>query len=393
MNKEGFLYFGVWFQRTSLHLKEVYNFLKFGSHSDSLNKEELQNIRSNLSINSVNFVDDGEFDFVQAKSGSIDITITEDGITMLKSKLSDLKTNIDNLSSYYSNHLGKALSFLFSLGAPIPKNLSVIEDAYPFYIVGHRIDKDFCESVFNQFGERIISIDKRRDCDIYTSSKIVIINYHLKLDNPLIADELIRNIIILREFERQLSIYLDKHREIWDNIRSIRNSSNIRYRDFPSIRSGLLRTQEEILFVKARLAQMIDILSVRKNSINPDVKKRLEYLSLLDRFRLLEANHKYIHHLWEMTSDYTKSTLTLLDSLYSENTQIELNAIKFLTILNIVASFTRMSFFAKLIVDYPPIFSNFFFILFEIAVIGSLVFFLIRYSVKRRRFITLQDNK
>ena len=49
-----------------------------------------------------------------------------------------------------------------------------------------------------------------------------------------------RHMVFAREFERQLSDGLRLHREIWDRISAIRESKNMRYRDFPAIRHHLL---------------------------------------------------------------------------------------------------------------------------------------------------------
>jgi len=46
-----------------------------------------------------------------------------------------LFTDIDALAEYYEKKLSPAISYLFSLGAPIPKELANIETVYPYFIV------------------------------------------------------------------------------------------------------------------------------------------------------------------------------------------------------------------------------------------------------------------
>jgi len=63
----------------------------------------------------------------------------------------------------------------------------------------------------------------------------------------------------------------------------------------------------------------------------------------LYRFDALKAERGYVKNLWDMTEEYIKGTLALLDSLFSENTQRELQALKFVTVIAAVTSFFGMN--------------------------------------------------
>ena len=64
--------------------------------------------------------------------------IFEDGLITLNNKeVSEdtLFADIDKLQDYYEQRLSPALNYLFSLGAPVPKELAGIKDVYPYFIV------------------------------------------------------------------------------------------------------------------------------------------------------------------------------------------------------------------------------------------------------------------
>lgn len=72
------VYIGGWFQRTALHLSEIYDFLREGSSSLALDKDKLKSLQKTLNIQSVEFmVDDLEYIVLITKDG-MTIKIFED---------------------------------------------------------------------------------------------------------------------------------------------------------------------------------------------------------------------------------------------------------------------------------------------------------------------------
>lgn len=79
-----------WFQRTTIQLSKIYDFVRGGSSKLELDKKKLLKLRENLELK-----------------------------------------EIDHLAAYYEQKLSTSLNYIFSLGAPIPKELANIETVYP----------------------------------------------------------------------------------------------------------------------------------------------------------------------------------------------------------------------------------------------------------------------
>ena len=145
------VYVGGWFQRTMLQLSEIYDFLRDGSSQLALDPEKLAEYKKELKIGKIDYDVAGE-EFIQfTTSLNITVKIFEDGLITLKnSEVSEdtLFADIDHVTDYYENKLSPALSYLFSLGAPIPKELASIETIYPYFVTVDKATK-------NQINEQI----------------------------------------------------------------------------------------------------------------------------------------------------------------------------------------------------------------------------------------------
>ncbi|MBI5153334.1 MAG: hypothetical protein HZA36_02645 [Parcubacteria group bacterium] len=130
------IYIGGWFQRTTLHLSEIYDFLRDAESPLDLDKEKLKTLQKSLEIRSLEMnIEDFEYVKIIEKQG-IEITIYEDGLIVLnKNPESKLEKDIKALTSYYEEKLSPSLSYIFSLGAPVPKELANIKTIYPYFVV------------------------------------------------------------------------------------------------------------------------------------------------------------------------------------------------------------------------------------------------------------------
>lgn len=132
------IYLGVWFQRTTLQLSEIYDFLKYQKSELALSKKKLVELWNGLQINldiGTHYQIDGLEYLTYTTINGIRVKIFEDGlITLNKSDLMDITMfqEIESVSKYYEEKLSPAISYLFSLGAPIPKELANIKTVYPF---------------------------------------------------------------------------------------------------------------------------------------------------------------------------------------------------------------------------------------------------------------------
>ena len=128
------IYIGGWFQRTTLHLTEIWDLLDRGRSSLDFSAEKLNEARNSLSIDSVSR-ESGllEYIFVKTNKG-ITYRIYEDGLIILEKDFKFLKSDFEEIKDYYDNKLSRALSLIFSKGAPNPKELENIKTIMPYIV-------------------------------------------------------------------------------------------------------------------------------------------------------------------------------------------------------------------------------------------------------------------
>ncbi len=378
-----YVYLGTWFQRTSLHLKEVYIFLKYKKGIQGLDQRKLFEIWNKLKLENVFLHEETDFDYVEFYSQGIRTMITEDGVILMRrdwEKSDDYKL----LDDFYVNYLAPILSQLFSLGAPIPKELKSARDIYPLFYTGQKIKKQVVDRLFLDNHDLSFSVIKNQDLEINLGENVTVLNYYKTIDDEEL-EEFLRNLVFFREFEEQLNRYLNLHREIWEKVAAIRRKSSLRFKDFHNLRANILHHLNTLSFAKARLAQMGDILVERANSTKLDLKKQLQSLGM-NRFEFLKADQKYISHLCQMTTEYVSGTLNLLQSLYEENTQRELSTLKFVTFVGVLTGFFGMNIAFPWEERWGNIYQHSFAVVTLILVIALSFYFFLRSFIYNRRF-------
>ena len=124
------VYIGGWFQRTMLQLTEIYDFLRDCKSQLNLDPEKLQEFRKSLEIGKIDYGVAGEEYIEFTTALNMKVKVFEDGlITVNNTNVSDdtLFADLDKITDYYENKLSPAFNYLFSLGAPVPKELAHIE--------------------------------------------------------------------------------------------------------------------------------------------------------------------------------------------------------------------------------------------------------------------------
>lgn len=147
------VYVGGWFQRTMLQLSEIYDFLRDCKTQLNLDTNKLNEFRKGLEIGRIDYGVAGE-EYVEFTTAlNIRVKIFEDGLIILNNQLvseDTLFADIDHATDYYEKRLSPAINYLFSLGAPVPKELANIETIYPYFIVCENATKEEMESLISR---------------------------------------------------------------------------------------------------------------------------------------------------------------------------------------------------------------------------------------------------
>lgn len=379
------VYIGGWFQRTTLQLSEIYDFLKYGESELKLDKNKLKKLWDNLDINKdigVNYKIEGLEYLTYTTNSNISIKIFEDGlITLHKSDIIDMAVfrETDFLADYYEGCLSKAINYLFSLGAPVPKELANIKSVYPYFIVlnkGSKKDVDLLISKtenqkYFEYSSDIYDIDRG---DIY-----YFINN--KKASELEVERYIEEQIFIREFKAQLHRYLNMHRIIWEKIADVKENANITGKEIIKCSNKIDGYAKTVNLIEGRINQMSSYLKTRERLAKDDVSLR-ESLDLIGyRYETLGNTLTYIKDLWKMTNNYVTSAAKLFNNLKGDVTNKSISDLTIVTSMGVGASLIGL--FTK----SEPSFSLFSLIYFFIlALIGFTVNSVMKYIANNKKY-------
>ena len=329
------IYIGGWFQRTTLHMSEVWDFLKYGKSQLDFPPEELAGAREVLAVSEV-VRESGPLEYLAVKTSvGINYRIYEDGLIVLEKDFVSLKSDFKEIKEYYESKLSKSLSLIFSKGAPVPKELANIKTILPYILNVADAERGDVEQLFKDFSEDIYSVLSTQNVEVYRAAGIILIN-NLRDEN--LAREVIESQIFFRDFKSQLHRYLNIHRIIWEKIDQIKERGAIKGTEIDALRNELSLYQKTINLIGARIEQM-DVYVHTRSKIT-DTRKIDEYLQPLFQFKFetLLDTQEYMKQMWVMTQSYLDSTLELFNDLQAKSTKNTISSLQLITTVGVVAA-------------------------------------------------------
>ncbi len=334
--------YGGWYQRTTLHLSEIYDLFALGSSHLALNKKKISELYKTLDLKNV-VREAGNLEYVKAVTGSgIEVRYYEDGLYILEVEGRDIEAAQKQLESYYEKALGPAVAYIFSLGAPTPKVLANIKTVHPTVIsvatedpAGFRVDTDKFGAVYSSITSRGVAVHKLPN--------YIFVAADPRLYAPL--KDLVGMQIFFREFKDQLEKYLNIHRTIWEEISNIKERMFVRGKDIELIRSRLDSYQKTIGLISSRINQMASYIRTRSSiskglRIEDDLKVLFQF-----KFEVLTDTHDYIKELWKMTNEYLNSAIQNIVELKNQGTSRGIQSLQLITSIGVVSSI--LGYFAK----------------------------------------------
>lgn len=322
--------YGGWYQRTTLHLSEVYDLFTKGESTLNLSKEKLKKLQQDLDLQSVTR-ESGYFDYVKAITNSgIEVRYYEDGLYVLEMFDEDIISSQKKLEKFYEQKLSPAISYIFSLGAPTPKILANIKTIHPVVVTfeGREIDPD--ETIFGKVYTKISS----NGINVYKTPRYIFISSAKKNTN---LKDLIEMQIFFREFKDQLEKYLSIHRNIWEEISEIKEAKEIKGSDVESVRGRLDGYQKTISLISNRINQMSSYINTR-SSISKHLEIDKDLVSLFEyKFETLTDTLSYIKEIWKMTSDYLGSAISNLVEIKNQSTNSNLKSLQTITSIGVIS--------------------------------------------------------
>lgn len=333
------VYIGGWFQRTMLQLSEIYDFLRECKTQLDLDQNKLVEFRNNLQLGKINYGVSGEEYLEFTTALGIKVKIFEDGLITLNNQNvteDTLFSDIQKLTDYYENRLSPAFSYLFSLGAPVPKELANIETVYPYFIVFDNATKEQISDILSRTERQKYFEFVNDKYDVIRGDKYYFIN-NKKQSQEKIA-RYIEEQIFIREFKGQMHRYLNIHRTIWEKIDKVKENVNVKGSEIVKFTSKLEGYAKTITLIEGRIYQMSTYISTREKIAKSDAELA-EFLAISGyRYETLRDTLDYITYLWEMTKNYVQSAQKLFEGLKSDVTNKSVDSLTIVTSMGTGAS-------------------------------------------------------
>lgn len=327
------IYFGGWYQRTTLHLTEIYNFLSEGKSELDLSKQHLNSLRAEMRIKKVSREADF-LEYVRAETEQgIEIKYYEDGLYVMSLESENILGAKEVLKNYYEKFFAPAFAYIFSLGAPTPRELANIKVTHPMaigVIFGHPEKYKMDELRFGRIYSEMVS----QELSVYKTGEYIFLV--AKLRNKQLMEGLIEMQIFFREFKDQLQRYLDIHRNLWEKISEIKERKMIRGKEVEEIRMELDSYQKTINLISSRINQMGSYVRTRA-----DIAKQLKIEEHLDKifqykFDVLTNSHGYIKDIWVMTNNYLSTAIAVINEIKGQTVNKSIQSLQVITTYGVV---------------------------------------------------------
>lgn len=333
------VYIGGWFQRTMLQLTEIYDFLRDCKSQLDLDQEKLDQFHKELQIGKIEYGVDGEEYISFTTALNLKVKIYEDGlITVNNTVVSEdtLLADINKVQEYYEGKLSPAFSYLFSLGAPVPKELANIETIYPYFVICEDTDKNDILQVLSGLDNQKYFEFTNDKYDVIRGNKFYFINN--KKNTVKNIESYIESQIFIREFKGQLHRYLNLHRIIWEKIDKIEEKKNVKGSDIVAFMTKLEGYSKTINLIDGRINQMSTYISTREKIARSD-PELTEFLAISGyRYETLRDTLNYIQYLWDMTQTYVNSAKSTISSVKTDVTNNSVNNLTIVTSMSAGAS-------------------------------------------------------
>ncbi len=331
---------GGWYQRTTLHLTEIFEFFSSAKSKLNLNPKTLQDYHQKLGLKEV-AREAGYLEYVQAQTkNGLEIRYFEDGLYVLTLNgrdLNRLRQKQAQLEDYFGNCFEPAVAYIFSLGAPTPKILANIKTSHPIVVNLYQRTGTTFKVNTRLFGQIYSQIESEQFNVYKTLSHIFILS---KTNDEKASPNLTEMQIFFREFKDQLEKYLQIHRQIWEEIAKTKERKFVRGGEVVEIRNNLDAYQKTVGLISSRLNQMSSYVATRQSiAKNLNLEKELDHVFQY-KFETLIDTHRYIRELWEMTKNYLENAIKLVVEIQTQSTNASVQSLRTITTVGTIALMT-----------------------------------------------------
>jgi hypothetical protein len=325
---------GYWYPLTTLHLAEIQDFFMGHKTPLHLDASKLVALRSKLGIISSE-LKLGELEYIHMEAASnIRVRVFEDGLVTISDDHTVLRHDIKELTTYFNRAYLPAIRYLFSIGAPTPKELAGMDHESPLFIITRGATQAQATAILKELGQNLEFELDTKDMELYRGGEFFVVNRKPHFTG---VEELIETWIYFKEFKSQAHHYMNLHRSVWAQIEAIKEEHYIRGWQVKAQRTKLESYKKTIDLIEARIGQM-DLYMASRNKV-ATARGWDSYLSDVLQFRYtnLEHTHDYIKSLWSMTQQYVDSAIQIMTEINAQSTKTSVQALTVISSLGVVA--------------------------------------------------------
>lgn len=330
-----YVYTGSWFPRTKLHLREIYNFLKYQYVEIVKDEKSLFQALKKLKVKDVRY-EGGVFDRVIAGSGDIVMEYEEDGLLLLRTDSGKWPQDHLRLDAFYQGSITPILAGLFGRGAPTLELIRTGIRVKPTIVVASQANKNEIAPFFAKVNDAPHFAVKKNGLAVHFGDKVILIISN-QPDSEAVH-YLIRFYTFFREYEAYLYRFMLVDRRIWDRINAIREARAIKGQDLPQIRDNLIVYKRDVAAIKLRLSQMDDYIKERRRDMAQKNLAQLMEEFRAVRFEKMASIQEHVTELINTTEKYVDDAVNLLELLYQENQQRQISTLQVLFLIGAVAN-------------------------------------------------------
>ena len=321
------------------------------------------------------------------------VTVSQDGLILLKTSSSP--ENIDKWHGWLLRHIVAKLMVLDEEDAFF-KNILQKNRPTIVYIGGKKSD-------FEKLGKKLdYSIKSQHMTKHYGDGLVVIENMKLK---GVKLEEYLATQVFFCDYQAIVQELINYNKQLWQKVTSVRARGTYRFKELPPIIDELLEEKRMCTVITKRIEQLDDFIMERKSKCT--IKNVLDPLKLYDFDEMVRLNN-YVRDQLLMTNEYISSTMSLIEFIYKDNEQKELNILQVIFAVGTIATVVSLGAMpgAKLflemqgntIVGEMVAFSSNDLIFWTIisVVIGIVLFMILNYfflSAKKLRIVSLLKDK
>jgi hypothetical protein len=283
-----------------------------------------------------------DFDYIEIIHDKVKYVVTQDGLIYGIKNVINIVDDVAKLNHFIIEVIYKDILQMHILDTLLIRKLTNKDPEV--LIFNPRAEVGQVKKLFKSLGRNFdytISTKKPFSIIKYYGSGLAVFNYSFSQKNSKLKT-LFESQIVLSDYQNIIPFLVSEYHDIWGQVSDVRNKSQLRMKELPSLIDKLLEAERQIRHTMSQLQQFDNFLSERQRiALQNKDETILKNLKMFDFEEMINLND-YVNEQWVMAKDYVHSTLTLIDTIYKENSQKEITLLQVIFAVGTIATIVSL---------------------------------------------------